>query len=998
AFAVFAALAFSTAASAQNELVWEAFNDYRPGDNTSENASDYDLRITDDGGPLRDIATGDELDAEVIVIAEGTPDDFGLNSPLNEGSPGDLLFGDFVEIGNDGLPGVRSGTSSLSLVFQNLDPNKRYSFRGTTSRGGNYDDRWTLFRIAATDAHVSAHVDGSDRQNLITKESFPDADLTEDEVALNSGDNKVGSLIGWDNIEPGADGEFSIDAEQYTGEAPFGNPGGGPYGYGFSAIYLAQYESSGDLRITENPKATRVIAAGSTTTLSVAATSPDAITYQWQRAEVAGEEFEDIAGATAVSYETPVLTIEDDGANYRCVVSSDGNSTFSGVAIVSVDGEVPEIENVFASVNFNAVYVSFSEAMRLDLLADRGNYQISGGLTVGSVVVLDASNVRLVTSAQPKGGSFSVTLANLTDLAGNPVAAGNSDFKSFALANGVVGLEIWQNILGGAVQDLRDNPRFPDSPSIDYSTTKIDSTEVFADGPNNTYGGRFRGWLIPDETAEYEFFLRADDNGEFSISGDDQFGGLDDPNRFPDIEAGGNLPFEIPSDPIALEAGKKYAVQVLWKEANGGDIAQLAWRKVGDDELPEDPIPSEFFCYFGPNAPDVDADGMSDVYEALYGLDPAVDDSAGDLDSDGLSNAEEHTLGTAANSDDTDGDGLKDGVESGTGVFVSANDTGTSPLSSDTDRDGLSDGVETRTGVFVDASNTGSDPLNRDTDGDGASDGLEVSSGFDPNNAASIPSVVQGGGVFLTSHVWTDGDPEILDIFEAEDILADEGRGGERFVADTRFIHFHDSVEPPIFIEESRPFPLWDDENGGEGGFGDRDNFAIHSAGQINITQAGLVSFICNSDDGFVLRIDGDDVGEAGDRGRADTLMEVDLTAGVHDIEFIYYERGGGAGVSLFVYRGLGVAPELNDSEWELLPAFGGGSKSFEIINVQRDGDMVTFSWPSAVGEQFIVEKAADLEDWEEVTDGHPSGGASTTYELDVSGDAGELYIRVTRE
>ncbi|MGK0188186.1 MAG: hypothetical protein ACI9R3_003978, partial [Verrucomicrobiales bacterium] len=45
AFAVFAALAFSTAASAQNELVWEAFNDYRPGDNTSENASDYDLRI-----------------------------------------------------------------------------------------------------------------------------------------------------------------------------------------------------------------------------------------------------------------------------------------------------------------------------------------------------------------------------------------------------------------------------------------------------------------------------------------------------------------------------------------------------------------------------------------------------------------------------------------------------------------------------------------------------------------------------------------------------------------------------------------------------------------------------------------------------------------------------------------------------------------------------------------------------------------------------------------
>lgn len=1000
ALSLIATLALVTVANAQNELVWEAFNDYRPGDSTSPNATDYDLRVTDDGGPLRDIVTGDELDVEVFVIAEGTPDDFGLNSPLNEGSPGDLLFGDYVEIGNDGLPGVRSGTSSVTLVFQNLDPNKRYSFRGTTSRGGNYDDRWTLFRIAETDAHVTAHVDGSDRQNLITKESFPDADLSDDEVALNSGDNKAGSLIGWDNIEPGSDGEFSIDAEQYTGEAPFGNPGAGPYGYGFSAIYLAEYESTGDLRITENPTPTQVVAAGATTTLTVEASSPDAITYQWQRAAAGGEDFEDIAGANAASYETAVLTVADNGVLFRCVVSSDGNSTVSGIAAVAVDGGVPELDGAVASVNFNAVYVTFSEPMKLDLLADKDNYQLSGGLTVESVVVLDASNVQLITSEQPKNTAYTLNVSGIADLAGNMVVAENGwDFKSFALSNEAVGLEIWTNLPGGAVQNLRDDPRFPDSPSIDYSTTTVDSTEVFPDGPNNTYGGRFRGWLIPDETAEYEFFLRADDNGEFSISSNSQFGELDDPNRVPELSATGNLPFDIPSEPIALEAGKKYAIQVLWKEANGGDIAQLAWRKAGDDELPEEPIPSQFFCYFGPNAPDEDADGMSDVYELLYGLNPAVDDSAGDLDEDGLSNAEEHALGTFANSADSDGDGLKDGDESGTGVFVSANDTGTSPISADSDQDGLSDGVETRTGVFVDANNTGSDPLNRDSDGDGARDGLEVSAGFDPNDPASIPTVLRGGGVFLTDHVWTDGDPEVLDIFEAEDILIDEERGGERFQAETPFIHFHDSVEPPIFVDESRPFPLWDDDNGGEGGFGDRDNFAIRSVGQINVTQSGLVSFICNSDDGFVLRIDGDDVGEAGDRGRADTLMEVDLTAGVHDIEFIYYERGGGAGVSLFVYRGIGVAPGLNESEWQLVPAFGGGSSPFEITDVEIVENKLIVTWSSQPGESFLIETAADLNDWQEIEDGHPSGGTSTSYEIDLSGDMpSELYIRASRE
>jgi hypothetical protein len=43
---------------------------------------------------------------------------------------------------------------------------------------------------------------------------------------------------------------------------------------------------------------------------------------------------------------------------------------------------------------------------------------------------------------------------------------------------------------------------------------------------------------------------------------------------------------------------------------------------------------------------DLDADGMPDSWEAIYGLDPLVDDSAGDLDQDGFSNLEEYLQGT----------------------------------------------------------------------------------------------------------------------------------------------------------------------------------------------------------------------------------------------------------------------------------------------------------------------------------------------------------------
>lgn len=994
-----ALLLSTSAALIGQEINWEAFNDYRPGGDTHPNVTDYDLRITDDGGVLRDFATGDDLEAEVFVVNDGgDPDNFGALSPPFEDTPSDMLFGGKVDMIEEGLPGLRSSNAVLlKLQFQNLDPNARYNFRGTVTRGGNYDDRWSKFRISSTDAHVPAHVDGSDNQNLITKENYPEAELEDDEVALNTGDNKVGSLIGWDNIEPGDDGEFVIEAEQYQGPTPFGNALAGPYGYGFNAIYLAEIESSGDLRITENPPATQVVPAGDTVTLSVEATSPEDIFYQWQKSEPGEEDFIDIAGATGPTYTTPALTVADNGFVYRCVLNSDDNVATSGEAIIEVDGEIPTIAGVQGSVNFNAVYVTFSEPMKLALLGEMDSYSIEG-LEIDSITVIDSSNVRLGTSSQPQATSYMLTVSEQEDLAGNSLAANSTvEFTSFALTNGVVGLEIWRNIPGGAVDNLLDDPDYPDFPDIDYSVAGMDSLLVFEDGPNNTYGGRFRGWLIPQETAQYEFFLRADDNGTFNISSNDQFGELDNPNRIPDLAAGGNNPFEIPSEPFSLEAGTKYAVQVIWKEGNINDRAQLAWRKVGDD-LPEEPIPGEFFCYYGPDAPDEDNDGMSDIYEELNGLNTAVNDAAGDLDGDGISNKEEHDRGLAANREDTDGDGIVDGAETNTGTYVSATDTGTDPANSDTDRDGVVDGAETLTGVYVSPTDTGTDPHDPDTDDDGARDGLEVLAGFDPNNPGSVPTVMIGGGVFTTTHVWTDGDPTMTDVIIAEETILDEDAGLERITVETEFIHFHDNVDPPIFVDQSRPYPLWDEENGGDG-FGDRNHFAIRSVGQINLTLDGTYSFICNSDDGFQLRIDGDIVGEVGDRGRGNTLMEVDLDAGIHDIEFIHYENAGGAGVSLYIYRSIGASGDLSEEEWELVRAFGGGSKPFQMTDIDFDGDTISVTWTSNPGETFIVEQSTDLDLWIELTDGWESQGSLTTFDLELDDPRPDtLYLRARRE
>ncbi len=594
-------------------MFWEAFNDYRPTDGvTSPNATGYDLRVTDDGGGLRDIATGADLPVFVYVIVDGdlTPDDFGANSPVNAGSPADLLFQGKVDIGNAGIPGVRaSGNTVLILNFSGLNPARRYNFRGTASRGGNYNDRWSLFTLSGSDAYVDAHVDGSATQNIFTKATYPASAIEPNQVALNAGDNKAGSLVGWDNIEPGADGIIEISAQQYTGVAPFGDPTAAAYSYGFVAIYLAEVESTGSLRITENP-ANRLVPAGKTAVFTVAATG-GALSYQWERQAPEATAFADVAGATLARYETAVLGVADDGAKYRCRVTSGANSALSGEATLRVDGVIPSVAKVSGSINHNAVYVSFSEPMNLVHLADKANFTLSGGLAISSAIALSSTTTKLVTGAQTPDTRYSVGISKVEDVAGNPVPDVSLPFVGFSVQTGAVGVEVWRNITGGAVSDLRGNARYPAEPDVDYSTTTMNSELVVPNGPDNTYGGRLRAWLTPEVTGDYEFFLRGDDTAELRISLDDKFDDLDNIDIEADaIDSSLGDTFQEPgldlstSIPISLVKGRRYAIQALWKESNGNDYCQVAWRILGDPTPAEEllPIESKFLSYYGPGA------------------------------------------------------------------------------------------------------------------------------------------------------------------------------------------------------------------------------------------------------------------------------------------------------------------------------------------------------------------------------------------------------------
>jgi len=136
--------------------------------------------------------------------------------------------------------------------------------------------------------------------------------------------------------------------------------------------------------------------------------------------------------------------------------------------------------------------------------------------------------------------------------------------------------EVWNNINGGSVNDLLSAPSYPGSPSATTYPTSFQ-------GPvniGNNYGTRFRGYIVAPTTGNYVFTAVADDNAAVYLSRNA------DP-RFKEVicsvpaftaEAEFNkYPSQV-SASIPLVAGRYYYVEVLHKEATGGDHVSLWWQ------------------------------------------------------------------------------------------------------------------------------------------------------------------------------------------------------------------------------------------------------------------------------------------------------------------------------------------------------------------------------------------------------------------------------------
>ncbi len=99
--------------------------------------------------------------------------------------------------------------------------------------------------------------------------------------------------------------------------------------------------------ITAQPT-NQIVTVGQTATFSLVATGTASLSYQWQQKSV------NLSGATGASYTTPVTVIGDNGATFRCVVTSGTLSTTSNSATLSVTTPTsPPITGLQASYSLN---------------------------------------------------------------------------------------------------------------------------------------------------------------------------------------------------------------------------------------------------------------------------------------------------------------------------------------------------------------------------------------------------------------------------------------------------------------------------------------------------------------------------------------------------------------------------------------------------------------------------------------------------------------------
>ena len=259
----------------------------------------------------------------------------------------------------------------------------------------------------------------------------------------------------------------------------------------------------------------------------------------------------------------------------------------------------PTLVGAAASASGTTLTITFSEKVDPVTAGNVANYSVSPALAVTAAVV-KGNTVTLTTAKQTLDGTeYTVSVSNVQDLSKKTIVAASkvSAYAFVTLRNGIAKFSAWLGISGG-LQNLYDDARYiAGTPDVVGAMFGMNSRDVFPTDANDNYGATMEAILTPVESGSYRFFIYSDDASQLFLSTDDKAANLAQIAE----ETGCCNFFTEPdsartSEPIALTAGKKYFIRLIYKEGGGGDYGQVAWRKEGDKTAASDlkPIDGKF--------------------------------------------------------------------------------------------------------------------------------------------------------------------------------------------------------------------------------------------------------------------------------------------------------------------------------------------------------------------------------------------------------------------
>jgi aryl-phospho-beta-D-glucosidase BglC (GH1 family) len=212
----------------------------------------------------------------------------------------------------------------------------------------------------------------------------------------------------------------------------------------------------------------------------------------------------------------------------------------------------------------------------------------------GTVVTLTATPAAGFDFAGWTGALGGVTNPTTIKMLGNTTVVANF-IPHGSGGSGTILREFWLNVTGGTTTSLTSSASYPNSPSGSGQLTSLEGPTNFADN----YGSRIRGYIHPPISGTYTFWLASDDGGDLFLSTNDDPANA---TRIAFVDSWTNprewtkLPSQQ-SATINLVAGQKYYIEVLHKDAGGGDNVAVAWQGPG---IAQTVIPGTYLSPFVP--------------------------------------------------------------------------------------------------------------------------------------------------------------------------------------------------------------------------------------------------------------------------------------------------------------------------------------------------------------------------------------------------------------